>query len=637
MLVICVNLILPLVAGLPSDATRTISAAEFHDRLRGMWFGQLIGNHTGRPFEGTYAAREPAPDELFAWVIKTDPNDPWTGDDDTNFEYLYLDTLENHGLSPTPAQIQLAWDAHVPLTGIYIANRQAKYLMGYGFTIPDTGSYAYNFHAYAIDAQITTESLGALSPGHRQWAINSVARFASVSNEGFSLHAAQFYGALYAAAVFEPNVPALVALGQDAIPTTSRSWQVIQDVRDWHAADVADGTPDWRATRRLIYDHYHGAYDNGRYRNWLESSINLANTVLALLYGAGDFSQTVRIAVLAGYDADCNPATAGGVLGLIHGFSGLPAELTDPVTDVYRLENRPGLPELDTITNVATRMQTVAEQVIVANGGSVAGGIYTIPSADAVTPLPERPDPNGPTGLVATVMAAGGGVSTDASVAVYKSYHDPQNLSQIIDGIIDTRHNGHVPYLTDDGDNAQPAGGDWYALHFSLPLRFDAVTYHEGHFVFPALNGDPRTGTLRGGYFEDLTVEVFRDGQWHAGTGVILSEPLDPYRMYQHITLTFDPQPGYGVRIRGTAGGAYEFTSIVELVAAGARLGDADANLDVGFGDLMLMTTALGGPAVPPRPSPPIDTPDLLHRCDAESDGDLDLIDLAWFMRAFGG
>jgi hypothetical protein len=56
-------------------------------------------------------------------------------------------------------------DRHVLLSGIYIANRQAWYLMSHGFAAPATGAYRHNMHAYAIDAQITTESLGGARAG----------------------------------------------------------------------------------------------------------------------------------------------------------------------------------------------------------------------------------------------------------------------------------------------------------------------------------------------------------------------------------------------------------------------------------------------------------------------------------------
>ncbi|MCK4342606.1 MAG: ADP-ribosylglycohydrolase family protein [Phycisphaerae bacterium] len=616
-------------------AQRTINADDYLDKLHGMWFGQLIGNHTGRPFEGQYCTREPAPDEVFEWVIKTSYEDPWTGDDDTNFEYLYLHCLETHGLNPTNAQIQGEWDDHVPLTDIYIANLQAKYLMIHGFVIPDTGAYRNNMNAYAIDSQITTESLGALSPGLRQWAIDAVQTFASVTNEGFSRHAAEFYGALYAVAAFETDIHAVVELGQEAIPQSSRSWQAIQDVRDWYALDLLDGNPDWRETRRLIYDYYCGAYDHGRYRGWIESTINLANTTLALLYGEGDFEETVKIAVLSGFDADCNPATAGGLIGLILGYDALPPALTGPATNHYKVLSRPGLPEYDTITNIAARLQAATEQVIVANGGTVEEAVYTIPADDPVTPEPELPDPPGPTGLVAAVLAAGGSVTTSASIEDHDPMEDRDNLDGIIDGIIDVRYNGHLPYKTDDGDNAQPEGGDYYQLNFSMPVRFDGLTFHEGDIRWYGINYDPREYPPRGGYFENLIVEVRRAGNWTSAANLSLSEPLDRYAFYQVIGLDFDSLSGDAVRIRGEAGGSWEFTSIIEFVADGVRIGDFDDDHDVDLGDFAVFADGMAGPDTPPTPTPPITPEECLESFDTEADGDVDLRDYAVFAEAF--
>ena len=47
------------------------------------------------------------------------------------------------------------------------------------------------------------------------------------------------------------------------------------------------------------------------------------------------------------------------------------------------------------------------------------------------------------------------------------------------------------------------------------------------------------------------------------------SEPLDAFEYYQRIELEFTPVVGDAIRIRGTAGGRSEFTSILELEAHG--------------------------------------------------------------------
>ncbi len=42
---------------------------------------------------------------------------------------------------------------------------------------------------------------------------------------------------------------------------------------------------------------------------------------------SGDFTKSVDIAARCGQDADCNPATVGGVLGVMVGYDKIPAFL----------------------------------------------------------------------------------------------------------------------------------------------------------------------------------------------------------------------------------------------------------------------------------------------------------------------
>ncbi len=611
------------VLAVSAQAQRTLQADDYLDGLRGMWLGQVLGNYAGREDEGDFLGPGGNPADEITFVFA----DPWGGDDDTCFEYMYMRLLADSA-APTGADIRTAWEAHVPLGSFYIANKQARWLMAEGLTPPDTGSIHKNMHSYAIDSQITTEALGAAAPGMRQRAADLAGQFGSVTNDGFAVHAGQFYAAMYAAAALESDVGTIVQKGLEVVPASSRTYEIVQDVRGWHAEDPSD----WRATQVKIYDKYVGADSLGRYRGWIESSVNTALTTMAILYGQGDFKETVKVGVLGGFDCDCNPATAGGLVGLIVGYSQLPADLTAAASDAYHVTTLQDLVTDTTIQDVAASWQAVAEAQILQAGGSITGEgaerTYHLPATDGVTPPPAKPDRTRPRGLVGAVLALGGSVTTSASIESHDPTNDRENLDQIIDGVTDVTYNGHVAYQTYDGDNPQPGGGDFYQLDFHRDLTFTSLLFHEGDIRWNGINENPRENEPRGGYFLNLTVEVGDDGTFAEVSNLQLSEPLEAYEYYQRIVLTFDPAGGDSIRIRGDAGGRWEFTTIVELEAFGEIPGlvGGDVNQDgrVDVLDVAAVANHFGGADA------------SLPEGDLDMDGDVDVLDLTILANHFG-
>ncbi len=561
-------------------AERTLLADTYRDKLQGMWLGQLMGNYAGRPEEGRVLRG--GLNYTVDWSSATG-GQTWNGDDDTCFELLYSDVL-NSISDPTRAQIGQEWMDHIAPVSFYVANRQARWLMDQGFTPPQTGSSQHNMHWYAIDSQITTESLGAMTPGMRQRSAELTGRFASVTNSGYPVHAAQFYAAMYSAAAFETNVEQLVSQGLEVVPTTSRTYQVIQDVVGWYQQDKLDGMLDWRATQIKVYDKYYGTASMGRSYNWFDSTVNAGMTTLALLYGQGDFKNTVEIGVCAGFDCDCNPATAGGLIGMICGYSGLPVDLTATCAPNYEAEFwLQNMQKARTVSQIVNGLQTAAESQLLLCGGSISGSgaarTYHMGN-DPIQPPLEKPDPAGPKGLVGTVKAMGGTVTVSASVEAHDPNWDEHNPDSIIDGITDVSYNGHRAYSTYDGSNAQPVGGDFYQINLGRKVRLRKLVFYEGDYAWGGLNSFPPADSAMGGFFTDLAVEVGSQGSFTLVGNLQFSEPLDRCKFYQVIELTFDPADGDAVRIRGTAGGSAEFTTLLELEAYGAVFQPGDSTLD---------------------------------------------------------
>ena len=53
--------------------------------------------------------------------------------------------------------------------------------------------------------------------------------------------------------------------------------------------------------------------------------------IIGLLYGHGDFGRTIDIATRCGQDSDCNPASAGGILGTAKGYAAIESKWIEPL------------------------------------------------------------------------------------------------------------------------------------------------------------------------------------------------------------------------------------------------------------------------------------------------------------------
>jgi hypothetical protein len=124
--------------------------------------------------------------------------------------------------------------------------------------------------------------------------------------------------------------------------------------------------------------------------------LNGASSISALLYGDGDFVETVRAAFNFGWDADNNAAASGAILGVIKGAKWLWSEGWD-IKDRFRNTSRDEMPEDETITSYADRLIALAEANIMRRGGSKTKSngrpVYRIP-VEAPANVEPLPDPD---------------------------------------------------------------------------------------------------------------------------------------------------------------------------------------------------------------------------------------------------
>ncbi|MBN2288811.1 MAG: ADP-ribosylglycohydrolase family protein, partial [Candidatus Glassbacteria bacterium] len=107
----------------------------------------------------------------------------------------------------------------------------------------------------------------------------------------------------------------------------------------------------------------------------IDAKINGAYIVVGLLYGNGDFGRTLDISTRCGQDSDCNPSSAGGVLGTLLGFSNIPEPW---VRGLEKVEDKKFDHCNYSLQDVYRVNYRLAAELVRAAGGKVTDGSWTI-------------------------------------------------------------------------------------------------------------------------------------------------------------------------------------------------------------------------------------------------------------------
>ena len=317
------------------------------DRLLAAWLGRCAGCNLGKPVEGWSRARIrgyldhagaypiddyiPVVDDMSGdlrlndcWPETTRGNVAFMArDDDIDYTILALHLLEDRGFDIGPGDVAAEWLDHLPYTQIYTAERLAYRNLVIGLMPPRTASFRNPYREW-IGAQIRADLYGYVFPGDPSSASSMAFQDASLSHTENGIYGAMWVAALIATAITTPDVSEALRTSITWIPPRSRLVEALHDVLEMHASGM-----DWELARDGIEARY-GHYSSVHTIN------NAAVVASALLWGDGDYTTTVGLAVQAGWDTDCNGATAGSVFGAAHGTQALPGRWIDPLNDLIK-------------------------------------------------------------------------------------------------------------------------------------------------------------------------------------------------------------------------------------------------------------------------------------------------------------
>jgi|WetSurMetagenome_2_1015567.scaffolds.fasta_scaffold00002_43 hypothetical protein len=301
---------------------KTFDPAVLKDKIAGGWAGKMAGVTYGAPTE--FRAQGRTYEDSIKWKPADIKGSMWQ--DDIYVQLTFLMAMDKYGMdAPSKKFQEMFAKAGYPL---WHANMQARKNYYDSIFAPLSGTPAYNIHADDIDFQIEADYIGFMCPGMPVTASVIADKVGRIMNYGDGLYGGIFVAALYSEAFFESDINAIIEKALLSLPSGSDYYKIIKDVIKLH-----DHYPDdWRAAWKELESKWGDIDICGAGSSFnIDAKLNGAYIVIGLLYGNGDPLKTLEIATRCGQDSDCNPSNALAVLGVIKGFSGLPAEMRDGV------------------------------------------------------------------------------------------------------------------------------------------------------------------------------------------------------------------------------------------------------------------------------------------------------------------
>jgi len=303
----------------------TLSLDKLGDKIKGGWAGQTIGVTFGGPYEfrfqGTFIGDYQPLKWYDGYLKNTMINNPGLYDD-LYMDLTFVDVFEKYGLeAPVDSFANAYANAGYML---WHANQAGRYNILHGIKAPASGQWKNNPHADCIDYQIESDFAGLMSPGMPNTASAISDKIGHIMNYGDGWYGGVFVGAMYSLSFISSDLNYIISNALKTIPAKSKFHQCITDVIAWHKKYPADWKQTWLEVQKKWADDI--GCPEGVFAPFnIDANVNAAYVVIGLLYGDRDFTKTLEITTRCGQDADCNPSTAGGILGTVLGYKNIPA------------------------------------------------------------------------------------------------------------------------------------------------------------------------------------------------------------------------------------------------------------------------------------------------------------------------
>jgi hypothetical protein len=354
----------------------TLSKAQLRDKIMGGWAGQTIGVTFGGPtefrFNGTMIQDYQKIEWYDGYLKKTFEKNPGLYDD-LYMDLTFVEVFEKEGLNAPVGSFAKAYAGAGYM--LWHANQAGRYNILHGIDPPASGHWLNNPHADDIDFQIEADFAGLMSPGMPQAASAIADKIGHIMNYGDGYYGGLYIANLYALAFTGNKLEPIVREALKSIPARSEFYQCINDVLKWHSEYPDNWKRTWFELQKKwaedigCPDGVYSVFD-------IDAKLNAAYVTLGLLYGEGDFTKTMEVTTRAGQDSDCNPSSAGGILGVILGYSKIPDYWKQGLKEVEDLDFKFTTMSLNDAYDASFRQ---ALKIIEQNNGKVRDDKVIIP------------------------------------------------------------------------------------------------------------------------------------------------------------------------------------------------------------------------------------------------------------------
>lgn len=374
-LLIAISLILCTNCANAKQTVKEIPLEVLKDKIKGGWAGQTISCTYGGPTEFRFRSRMVPDDHEIPWhdgyMKETYEGRPGLYDD-IYMDLTFVDVFEKEGLDAPASSFAMAF-AHADYM-LWHANQCARYNILNGIMPPESGHWLNNPCAEDIDFQIEADFAGLMSPGMVNTSAEISDKIGHIMNYGDGWYGGVYVAAMYSLAFISNDIQYVVEEALKVIPAESQYAQCMQDVIQWHK----ENPDDWKITWQKVHDKWdndigcpHGVFNEFN----IDAKINSAWILVGLLYGEKDYGKTTDISTRCGDDSDCNPASAGGILGTMLGYSNIPDYWKQGLAQVEPIDFKYTTISLNDTYDMSYRH---ALDVIKKNGGLVDGEKATI-------------------------------------------------------------------------------------------------------------------------------------------------------------------------------------------------------------------------------------------------------------------